>query len=57
MLRFRSLVKNLFVTYVSAQDKQKQEEIANLIGKILEIPSQQLHTVRENMIILYFNFF
>ncbi len=41
----RSLVRNLFMTFLSSQDK-KREEIARLIGKILGLPPEQLDQVR-----------
>ena len=34
-------MRNLFLTYLSSQDKKK-EEISRLIGKILEIPPDQV---------------
>lgn len=43
----RSLVGNLFLTYVSSQGKKK-DEIAMLIGKILEISQDQLYQVTVN---------
>ena len=39
-------MKNLFMTFLSSQDK-KREEIATLIGKILGVPPEQLDQVRE----------
>ena len=44
----RSLVKNLFLTYLSSQDKRKKDDIAQLIGKILEIPPKELNKVNKS---------
>lgn len=40
----RTLVREMFVNYLSSQDKKKNE-IARLIGKILDVPQQELNRV------------